>query len=102
MGLPVSLPPKHNKEERFLTSRTPFGITSLEVFSIELNGFDETGQNGDRNGNVADGDQNSDDFRETLQPGRVDGMAEAERLKHAPQAMIEVIAKHDHSDDVEE
>ena len=37
-----------------------------------------------------------------LQPGRVDGMAEAERLKHAPQAVIQVIAKHDHRDDVEQ
>lgn len=77
-------------------------MTSLQVFNIVLNGFDETGQNGDRNGNVADGDQNGDDFRETLQPGRVDRMAEAERLKHTPQAVIEVITKHDHSDDVEE
>ena len=29
-------------------------------------------------------------------------MAEPKRLKHAPQAVIEVIAKHGHGDDVEQ
>ncbi len=29
-------------------------------------------------------------------------MAETEGLKHAPEAVIEVIAEHDHGDDVEE
>lgn len=28
-------------------------------------------------------------------------MADAEGLKHAPEAMVEVIAEHDHRDDVE-
>ena len=67
-----------------------------------LDRLDEAGQNGDRDGNVADGDEDGDNLGEALQPGRVDGMAEAERLEHAPQAVIEVIAKHDHGDDVEE
>ena len=39
---------------------------------------------------------------DALQPRGVNGMAEAERLKHAPEAVIEVVAKHDHGDDVEE
>src|SRR5208337_3892047 len=67
-----------------------------------LNRLDEAGQNGDGDRNVAGRDQDGDNLGEALQPGRVDGVAEAERLEHAPQAVIEVIAKHDHGDDVEE
>src|SRR5208337_3484745 len=67
-----------------------------------LNRLDEAGQNSDGDGNVAGGDQDGDNLGEAPQPGRVEGMAEAERLEHAPQAVIEVIAKHDHGDDVEE
>src|SRR5208283_3147557 len=76
-------------------------MTNLWWFSIGLDGLDEPGEDGDGDGNVAGGDEDGEQLGEALQPGRVDGMAEAERLKHAPQAVIEVIAKHDHGDDVE-
>ena len=68
---------------------------------IALSRLDEPGENGNRNGNVANGDEDGDELGEDAQDGRVHGMAEAKRLKHAPEAMIEVIAKHDHGDDVE-
>ena len=64
--------------------------------------LDTAGENGNWNGDVADGNENSDGSGSELQQGRVDGMAETERLKHAPEAVIEVITKHDHGDDVEE
>jgi hypothetical protein len=68
---------------------------------MALDRLDEAGQNGDGDRDVAGGDQHGEKLREALQPGGVDGMAKAERLEHAPQAVIEVIAKHDHGDDVE-
>ena len=43
-----------------------------------------------------------DDLRDSLQPRSVGGMTEAQRLEHAPQAVIQVIAKHDHSDHVKQ
>src|SRR5271155_618737 len=72
------------------------------MFDIGLDRFEEAGEDGDWDGDVAGGDEDGDNFCEKLQPGRVDGVAEAERLEHAPEAMIEVIAKHDHGDDIEE
>ena len=69
---------------------------------IGLNRLNTTGQDGNRNGDIADGDQNGDHFGGEFQPGRIDRMAEAERLKHAPQSVIEVIAEHDHGNDVKE
>ena len=64
--------------------------------------FNAAGENGYGDRDVADCDQNGKDFGEELKPGRVDGMAEAQGLKHAPEAVIEVIAEHDHGDDIEE
>ncbi len=58
-----------------------FGLWSLRM---ALNGFDNAGQNGDRNRNVADGNQDGDDLGEKPQPRRVNRVAEAERLEHAP------------------
>jgi len=67
----------------------------------ELNRFDEAGQDGDRNGDVASSDQDGEDFGEQFQPRSVDRMADAKGLKHAPEAVIKVIAEHNHGDDVE-
>src|SRR5271165_1213862 len=75
-----------------------FGLCGLRM---GLDGLDQVGQDGDGDGNVARGDKNGEEFGEALQPGSVNGMAEAERLEHAPEAVIEVIAKHDHGNDVE-
>src|SRR5271157_798361 len=77
-------------------------MTSLWVLSMALDRLDEAGENGDGDGNVAGGDEDGEKFGEALQPRSVNGMAEAERLEHAPEAMIEVIAKQNHGDDVEE
>src|SRR4249919_45686 len=71
-------------------------VGTLEMNSMKsgsLSGLDKAGQNGDRDGDVADSNQDGDDLGDALQPRSVHGMAEAERLKHAPEAMIEVIAK---------
>src|SRR5208337_1021881 len=84
------------------TEATRSRMTNLWNFSMTLDGLDEAGEDGYGDGNVAGGDEYGEKLREALQPGGVDGVAEAERLKHAPQAVIEVIAKHDHGDDVEE
>ena len=64
--------------------------------------LDQAGQGGNWNGDVADGDQDGHDFGAQLDPGSVDRMTDAEGLKHAPETVIEVIAEHDHSDDVEQ
>src|SRR5271157_1673733 len=69
---------------------------------IGLDGLEEAGENGYGDGDVAGGDEDGEELGEALQPGRVDGMAEAEGLKHTPEAVIEVIAEHAHGDDVEE
>src|SRR5208337_1612711 len=84
------------------TEATRSRMTNLWNFSMTLDGLDEAGEDGYGDGNVAGGDEYGEKLRKALQPGGVDGVAEAERLKHAPQAVIEVIAKHDHGDDVEE
>src|SRR5262249_54870474 len=64
--------------------------------------LDETGQNGDRDRNIAHCNQDGEDLRESLYPWRVNRMTESQRLEHAPQPVIEVVAKHDHRNDVED
>ena len=93
----------------FLTSRTPFGMTVFAGLNILCGGvgilldrFDQAGQDGDGDGDVAGGDQDGDDFGGGAEDWGVDGMAEAQGLEDAPKAVIEVIAEHDHGDDVEE
>ena len=61
----------------------------------------EAGHHRDRDGAVADGDQDGENGRALLQLRRVARMAEAHRLKHAPQAVIQVHAQQDHGQDVE-
>ena len=96
-------------KSRFLTSRTPFGMTVFAGLNILCGGvdilldrFDQAGEDGDGDGDVADGDQDGDDFGDGAEDWGVDGMAEAQGLEDAPKAVIEVIAEHDHGDDVEE
>lgn len=72
----------------------------MESGSLER--LDKAGQHGDRDRDVAHGKENGNNLGENPQHGGVDGVSETERLKHAPQAVIEVIAKRGHGNDVEE
>jgi len=73
-----------------------------ERVGMALDGLDEAGQDGDGDGDVAGGDENGDDFREGAENRGVGRVADAKGLEHAPETVIEVIAEHDHGDDVEE
>lgn len=77
-------------------------MTDLCLVAMELDRFEEAGEGGDWDRDVADGEEDGDKFGKALQPRSINGMAEAEGLKHAPKAMVEVIAEHGHGDDVKE
>jgi len=65
-------------------------------------GFDEASKDGCRDGDVAGGNGDRKNFGEGAEDRCVDGMVEPEGLEHAPETVVEVVAKHDHGNDIEE
>src|SRR5690348_3031729 len=63
---------------------------------------DDSGQDGDRDDAAADGDQHRRDEREAPEKPIVLAAIDADRLEHAPDAVIEMEAERDHREDVEE
>src|ERR1044072_7711186 len=63
---------------------------------------DQVRHRGDRNRKMPDGDDDGKHGCELLQQRRVARMADAQRLKHAPQPVIEVHCQKQHRDDVED
>src|ERR1035437_7444395 len=83
-----------------------FELSSMLAFLSYLTYYltvllDPANHHRDRNGAVADGDQDGENSRTRFQFRSVAGVAEAQRLKHAPQAVIQVQAQQDHRQDVE-
>src|SRR2546429_806799 len=77
--------------------------SDLSVPSVSSSSYrpEKAGQHRDRNRDISGGNQDGHNLGQPLNPWRVNRMAEPERLKHAPQPVIEVVAQHDHGDDVE-
>ena len=89
----VICPSASRSGRREFWSRVPCALLSIALQHAQ--------RHHDRDGNIADGDEPGEGRREFLEHGRVTRMAHAQRLEHAPDAVVEVHAEQDHGEDVE-
>src|ERR1039457_6558681 len=83
-------------------SMGPAGILASSSICAPLLQRQHTGEHRDGDGNIADGDEPREGRREFLDDGRVARMIHAQRLEHAPKAVVEMHAEQGHGDDVED
>src|SRR5205823_2907304 len=82
----------------------PAGRVGDQFHSVSLSSYwlDEAGQHRDWNRDISHSNQDRHDLGYSLNPWRVHRVAVTERLKHAPQPVIQVVAQQDHGNDVEQ